>query len=245
MKLTDIKAVVFDVDGVLLDTNEIHKKLKNFFRKVFSIVGVPVGVNKDEASGNLRGKDIISVLKNAGWEDWKIEFYVKIWTWLELRHKPKVFKGVNQVIQSCKYQGKVIGLLTNRGMDAAVKPILQSGLDWRKFDFFVTYEAISKGSRVSKLPNHFFAEFSKPDHRAIDVANHIIERLPGYPASVLYIGDNLIDYYFARDNGFNFIGVLSGEIKNPDVWINAGVKNIIVDVAQLIPYLMENELEEC
>lgn len=230
-----IQAVIFDLDGVLIDTTrnfwKIHDILSAF---PFSLLFFGQPKNGWRSLSRSQGEN---VLKVEGWSVWRAELYFRIWYFLEGLYKPEIFYGAYRLIMGLKHRNKVIGILTNRTDGRRTKRIFAlKGLPWLDFNFIVSLKNKKSGffMRAEKiLPNQFYSLVSKPNPLMIKPVRFMLKNLPGYPASVLYVGDNLIDFYFARDNGFSFIGVLSGEIKNPEIWRQAGVTTVINSVNDL------------
>lgn len=172
-------------------------------------------------------------LQDAGLNRFQINLYFKLWNIIEFWQRPNIFQGTNELIDFLKTSGMVVGLLTNRSAYSANGAILRSGLDWQRLDFIAVNQYEKGFNPVNgrkKFFNQYFCDFAKPDPRAADSIRHLLEDLPSYPQSVLYIGDNLLDYDFSRDNNFNFAGVLSGDIADIEIWKKAGVENVIDNI---------------
>ena len=221
-------AVIFDLDGTLLDSRQAHSEARKLLAKFYSIFGF----NLDD--GHLPfSRDFLTWLQNAGLSQFQIDLYFRLWNLIEWWQRPQIFQRINDLINDLKQRDIVVGILTNRSAYSANNAILRSGLDWQKFNF-IAVSKYEKGSKVvnekKKFANQHFCDFSKPDPRAADSIRHFLKVLPGYPRSVLYIGDNLLDYYFAADNKFSFAGVLSGDTTDIEVWEKAGVENVIDNI---------------
>ena len=86
------------------------------------------------------------------------------------------------------------------------------------------------GINVTDLDGGFFNSdnlpFLKPDYRCFDFLSD--------KSSVVYIGDDLVDYTAARDAGIAFLGVTSG-LTSGEQFVNAGLNNpyIFGDVNQI------------
>lgn len=226
------RAVIFDGDGVIFDTREIHQKIRRLLNRLNFIFG-----SENEISP-LRGQEMRTALEKSGLNRFQFFLYIRIWRLAEFFYRPKLINGANELIAALKREGRVVGLLTNRGSRACRLAILRGGLDWRRLDFIVTCDPSLSPRAVRKLsrrafPNQYSGDFAKPDGRAVLPVRHLLRHLPGYPRSVYYVGDNLIDLNFARANGFRFIAVLSGNIQDPSVWLNAGADLIIGNITSL------------
>lgn len=225
------EAVIFDLDGVIIDNRKAHWKTRQLLSRIYSSFGF--NIPADPPPDN----DYLKMLTEAGLDTKQIRSYLQMWDEFDALVKPQIFPGANKLITCLKQSGKIIGILTNRHGASAKRSILQSGLQWDCLDFIACVAADKIGEAIpyEKLPNQYLSDFRKPDRRIANPIRRFLEALPEYPKSTLYIGDNNIDYKFAVNNAFSFVGVLSGDIKEIAAWETMGVEreNIIHNVVGL------------
>ena len=185
-----------------------------------------------------RGTEALKMLKEI-FDEKTILRYLELWDKKELEKGLKPVTDANKVFDFLKRRDVKTGILTNRfTRPGVINTFRASGVDFSKLDFFVTHDPNPTTTLVEKIHhNHFLNRHPKPDARAIAPALPILKNLPEFPKSVYYIGDNLIDLEFARANGFGFVGVLSGVIKDKNEWRAAGSDIIIKDISEIPKFL--------
>lgn len=230
------RCVIFDADGVILNSADLHRAMRQELAEVF-------GVRLEQL--DTKGGEALKLL-SAMFDERTIRRYVELWDKKELESDLKIIKGANEVFAFLKSRNAMVGILTNRlTRPAVLKVFKNSGIDFSKIDFFINHDPrplISKikfavGLLEKVHANHLLNKHPKPDPRAIAPALPMLKRLPDFPKSVYYVGDNAIDLEFANANGFSFIGVLSGGTRDENEWRAAGAKTILKDISEIPKFL--------
>ncbi len=215
---TAFKAVGFDLDGTFLKTHVDYAKLNDVDKAImekhgipFSLIGFdtqtkrpryPLG-NWLEANG--RGDEYPLINKEIDDACTEVE--------TEYVHEAQPFPGSEECIDIIRSKGLKVGILTRGSHEYALRALGNCGMADR-FDTIV-------GRDYSHYDN------AKPSPIAMrDFARELDVR----PEEILYLGDNLTDYYSARDAGATFVGVLSGSCTRED-WLREDPDMVIVQYA--------------
>lgn len=175
-----IKAIIFDLDGVLLDNTSIVVEV---FQEDAKRIGVRIPT-KEEITGpfGLPWMDIVEKLLG------KDEICKKIHreVWAEYENKMKLMPGTRKVLDALRQEKAIV---TSKPGDTAERQI-EDLLHY--FKFMVTEED---------------TEEHKPHPRPLLKA---CDQLNIKPDEAVYIGDAMKDFQMAKNAGTNFIGILSG-----------------------------------
>lgn len=215
---TVFKAVGFDLDGTFLKTHVDYAKLNDVDKVIMEKHGVPFSLigfdtqtkrpryplgNWLEANG--RGDEYPLINKEIDDACTEVE--------TEYVHEAQPFPGSEECIDIIRSKGLKVGILTRGSHEYALRALGNCGMADR-FDTIV-------GRDYSHYDN------AKPSPIAMrDFARELDVR----PEEILYLGDNLTDYYSARDAGATFVGVLSGSCTRED-WLREDPDMVIVQYA--------------
>lgn len=215
---TAFKAVGFDLDGTFLKTHVDYAKLNDVDKVIMEKHGVPFSLigfdtqtkrpryplgNWLEANG--RGDEYPLINKEIDDACTEVE--------TEYVHEAQPFPGSEECIDIIRSKGLKVGILTRGSHEYALRALGNCGMADR-FDTIV-------GRDYSHYDN------AKPSPIAMrDFARELDVR----PEEILYLGDNLTDYYSARDAGATFVGVLSGSCTRED-WLREDPDMVIVQYA--------------
>lgn len=215
---TVFKAVGFDLDGTFLRTHVDYAKLNDVDKVIMEKHGVPFSLigfdtqtkrpryplgNWLEANG--RGDEYPLINKEIDDACTEVE--------TEYVHEAQPFPGSEECIDIIRSKGLKVGILTRGSHEYALRALGNCGMADR-FDTIV-------GRDYSHYDN------AKPSPIAMrDFARELDVR----PEEILYLGDNLTDYYSARDAGATFVGVLSGSCTRED-WLREDPDMVIVQYA--------------
>jgi HAD superfamily hydrolase (TIGR01549 family) len=211
-----IKSIIFDLDGVILDSNQL---LIDLHKKVAKNLGLRIP--KDKEISSLWGRpweEVIDIL----WPNCDFEKFRQ--TFLEIMKNENIifpaFKSVPEVLKELNNRGTKFGIVTGAGKSYALSDLKKAGVNPGLFNFIITPE---------DTKNH------KPHAEPILQA---CNRLGVNPEDVIYVGDSLIDYESAKKARVNFIGVLSGA-SNEEEFRISGVKHVINSIEDLPKFLKD------
>jgi HAD superfamily hydrolase (TIGR01549 family) len=180
----DLRAILFDLDGTLLDSFQSHLEI---YRATLARFGVRLTAAE---------------FRRHYTPDWN-EFYRRVglgpehWDaasvhWLQeaAAHRPRLFPGVADTLRELRRRFR-LGLVTS-GSSSRIRGDLERGAIERHFEVIVTADDVRQ---------------PKPAPDGLRAALHAF----GLGADqALYVGDTEPDYEFARAAGVAFIGVASG-----------------------------------
>jgi HAD superfamily hydrolase (TIGR01509 family) len=208
------KAAIFDLDGTLVDSNELHVKA---WRDVFLRYGKDVDPDSLRAQMGKGGDQLMPVFWSPAelarfgeqMQALRVELFMR--NYLPLC---QAFPGVRGLLERVKRAGLRVALATS-----AKQPELQHHL-----------ELLGVGDLVDATTSADDAERSKPQP---DILQAALAKLPGVAAAdALLIGDSPFDAQAAGRAGMGCIGVLSGGFTEREL-VQAGAIAVYEDVADL------------
>jgi HAD superfamily hydrolase (TIGR01509 family) len=217
------QAAIFDIDGTLVDSNELHVRA---WREVFRRYGKDVDPDALRAQMGKGGDQLMPVfwpkaeLARFGEEMQALRVRLFMEKYLPL---VKPFPGVRQLFERVKRDGLRIALASS-----AKRPELEHHI-----------ELLGVGDLVDARTSADDAEHSKPRP---DILQAALERLPGIAASeAMLIGDSPYDAQAAARAGMRCIGVLTGGFPER-VLLQGGAMTVFKDVADLVRRYDESPL---
>lgn len=182
-----IKAVIFDVDGTLTDTEKVTiDALKMTMKDLY---------NKEYSYDELRfafshtGKD---ALRHLGVEDVDGTFEVWSKNIISLYHNVSLYPGIKEVLEELKDRDKKLGIVTSRyEFEVKIDNVLKAILHY--FDVVVPNR---DGLRPKPHPDQLVLAMKE-----LGVASE----------EAFYVGDSLFDYQCARNCNVTFILANWGE----------------------------------
>ena len=213
------KAVIFDLDGTLLDTLQDIADSANFALSCFGypqhdvsafryFVGDGVEMLATRSlPENARDKKTIEKLT-----DCINEAYSKRWA-----NKTRPFPGITELLNTLTARGIALAVLTNKRQEFAEATVLKLLPDWH-------FEVII-GARPS-LPK-------KPNPEA---ALLLAGQMKLAPADFLYLGDSGVDMKTAVAAGMYPVGALWG-FRTADELMDGGAKALVKTPADVLPLL--------
>ena len=132
---------------------------------------------------------------------------------MEFIDEAKPFPGSLECIPILKSKGLKVGLLTRGSVEYGTRALTMMGVI-DDFDAVVGRDSIDY-------------DLAKPSPQAMF---EFARRLGVKPSEILYLGDNLTDYYSARDAGTPYIGVLSGSMSK-ERWLKENPEMVTLQYA--------------
>ncbi len=180
----NITTVLFDLDGTLIDTNELiistylHTLEKYFPSKYQREDVLPfLGPTLHDVFGNMNPDQIEEMVTD--YRAYNIANHDEL---------VKEFVGVSETVQTLKELGYKLGIVTTKRLDVTMKGLRLMKLD-RFFEVIVAYDHVKK---------------VKPDPEPIFLA---LEQLASTPAEAIMVGDNFHDILAGKNAGTKTAGV--------------------------------------
>ncbi len=219
-----IKAVVFDLDGTLVNFNLDYKSLRAEARDFLIRQGVPASVlSINESIFTMLKKTEIFMKNNCKTEKNLKEAYKGIWDLtekyeLEAAKTTNLVPGAAEVLKTLKEKDFKIGLCTVSSKKTA-------GYIVKKFKIEYFFDAITPRDQVKHV---------KPDTEHLEAT---LKALEVNPKEALMVGDSSIDMECARKLNTIAVGVPTG-VSKPQELIDAGAHYLITAITDL-PTLIE------
>lgn len=193
-----IRAVGFDMDGTFLKTHVDYEKLEFADRRVLESHNIPFDEVYPKPDWKRKRRNIVQWLESHGRSD---EFPVinreidAAFTEVELEyvHEARPFPGSLECLRELTARGYRVGLLTRGSIEYADRALAHAGATGL-FDVVMGRDSIAYDD-------------AKPSPVAM---REFAKRLGVEPGELLYVGDNITDWFSARDAGSPFAGVLTG-----------------------------------
>lgn len=221
-----LRAVLFDMDGTLLDTAPDFIAIVHAMRSERGLAALPDKQIRDVVSGGAKAM----VLNAFGVNEQSAEFETLRLEFLEryldnCAVHTRLFDGMQTLLEDIERAKLTWGVATNKPLRFAEPIIQRLGLADR--------------CKVLLCPDH--VSRSKPDPEMILLA---CEQLQLPPAAVLYVGDDLRDIEAGRAAGTRTAAVRYGYIHpddNPDHW----GADVVVDHPLELRDVLERALSSC
>ena len=211
-----LRALLFDVDGTLVDTNETHVAawLAAFaafdYRVGHDRVAAEIGKGGDLLVGDVLGPDVERRHGDALREAHRKGYHGRI-----EREGVTLLPGVDAVLDAVRARGLRIGIATSSSREDLA--LLERHLG-RSF-----------ASMVDKVATGDDAAVSKPAPHVVEAA---CAKLGEDPLACALVGDSIHDAGAARAAGVAFFGVTTGFASDED-FLAAGARFIARDLQQL------------
>jgi pyrophosphatase PpaX len=215
--MTDCKAILFDLDGTLIDTTELILYCFNHSWKTIcgqthspegfiATMGVPLKEAMHRLLGATEGMQLeqIGELRTAGF----VESLVREYRSCNAANHDRLahaFPGMELVVDKLRNRGYAVGVVTSKGREFAQRGLRLCGL-WEFVDAFVSMDDTSR---------------HKPHPEPLLLA---LERLQIGPQNAVYVGDSRHDMQAGWAAGMRTVDALWGpvprcelELENPDV----------------------------
>jgi HAD superfamily hydrolase (TIGR01509 family) len=208
-----VKAVLFDVDGTLVDTTYLHAVSwwEAFAQaghevpmaKIHRAIGMDSGLLLDELLPADRDTDADSALSSAQGALYSVY-------WSRLRPLP----GAADLLRACHEHG--------------LRVVLASSADPGELD--VLQAALGAGDAVDEATSAGDVEQSKPAPDLVQVA---LDKAGLTAAEAIFVGDAVWDVQACQRAGVACVGVLSGGISQAEL-LEAGAVRVYRDTAEIL-----------
>lgn len=213
---TEIKAILFDLDGTIMDTNELI--IQSFLYALNGIVphdfnrehiipsmGLPLSMQMQQFSGREQVEDLVSAYREVN---------------LRLHDEyVQAFPHVKEVLARLHEAGIKIGIVTTKIRLTTERGLRYVGLyDYVEPGAIVTIEDVTR---------------PKPDPEPVQLALQAIGTEPG---ETLMVGDSVVDIQSAEAAGVVSVGV-AWSLKGEQVLKESGARHIIQDMRDLYAFV--------
>ncbi|HEY9016033.1 MAG TPA: HAD family hydrolase [Gemmatimonadales bacterium] len=212
-----LRALIFDVDGTLIDTNPAHVEAwcRAFRRFGFDVTPddiVPeIGKGGDKLVPSLLGEKVENEYGEDLRKAQKEEFLA-----IARQQKFRLFPGAVEIFAALKQRGIRTALATSSDEKHLEATCASAGFDFRRLSDVV----------VTKEPS----EESKP---APDLLLAALERLSLPASQCAMVGDTIYDGQACQAAGVVFLGVLTGPATEAEL-LEVGARGVWRDVGQLL-----------
>lgn len=221
-----LRAVLFDMDGTLLDTAPDFIAICQAMLAERGLPAVPDKLIRDEVSGGAKAMVAATFAMSPdaeGFEALRLEFLERYQR--DCAVHSKLFDGMAELLADIEKANLIWGVVTNKPVRFAQPIMDQLGLSQR--------------SALLICPDHVTR--SKPDPEPLTLACKMLDL---DPASVLFVGDDLRDIESGRDAGTKTAAVRYGYIHpndNPDHW----GADVVVDHPLELRKVLDSALCSC
>lgn len=189
-----LKALIFDMDGTLVDTNAAHAQA---WQDAFRACGYEVPLDQLNAQIGKGGDTFVpAILGDEGEQkngEALREGHTKNFIAILNAGPTRVFDGAHELIEHARQSGLKVALATSSKQEELQAIERSSGVIWSEL-----FDLVTTGSE---------AERSKP---APDLVTITIEKLGFTPRNCALVGDTIYDAQSATSAGAIAIGVQSG-----------------------------------
>lgn len=221
-----LRAVLFDMDGTLLDTAPDFIAIAQAMLADRNLPAVPDKLIRDEVSGGARAMVAATFAmppEDPQFEALRLEFLERYQR--DCAVHSKLFDGMDELLTDIEKAGLIWGVVTNKPVRFA-QPIMER-------------LGLAERSALLICPDH--VTHSKPHPEPMILACRMLDL---DPASVLFVGDDLRDIESGRDAGTKTAAVRYGYIHpddNPDHW----GADVVVDHPMELRKVLDNALCSC
>ncbi|MGO4534779.1 HAD family hydrolase [Leifsonia sp. 2MCAF36] len=207
-----ISAVLFDVDGTLVDSNFLHV---DAWSRSFAELGSPVDSWRIHRSIGQDSARLLEELVGDREEDWiqrakdlHSQYY------REQSHRLRAFDQAADLLRELSSRGIRVVLATSAPED----------------ELKLLMETLDAGDAIHATTNADDVETAKPEPGLIEVA---LERAGADPSDALFVGDSVWDMMAAARAHVRAAAVLSGGV-GPSELLEAGAVSVFDDPADLL-----------
>lgn len=211
-----LQALLFDLDGTLIDTNLIHANAfaqafeENGYKVAVDRIAIEIGKGGDLLVGAILGASANEKDGDTIRENWEKHYLAAV------KSGPiKVFEGAVEIIEKAKARGLQVALATSGESSVMDAVEASSGVKWR--ELFATV-ATSEDAQTSKP--------------APDVVSAATQKLGVPPLACAFVGDTIYDARACREAGVACLCVGDGQHEAADLR-EAGARAVYPTLAEM------------
>lgn len=227
-KKNKIKAIIFDFDGVILDSTKIGMKRHIEAAKELNIKEPSIKLQKEHWGGVWKTGFLNAIASVLGWTNQEKAEFKKLNIKKAIATKYKPIPELNNTLNELHKKGIILTIVSSRNFESMRDRLKEIKIAIKIFDFIQTRDRY---------------EVTKPDPRVFNPALDELKKRGIIPNQIVSVGDTInYDCKSAKDHvpKIQFIGITSGAATKQE-FIDAGVnsKLIIESVAEL-PKALKN-----
>ncbi len=224
-----VRAVIFDIDGTLIDTNEAHI---DAWREAFAAHGYSVTAERIKPETGKGGDQLVPAILGDDGEkrdgDAIRQEHADAFLHIAKRRHFRVFPGVQELLDAVRRRGLKTALATS-----SKKKFVEATEKSAHFDL---------ESLVDRLVTADDIEQSKP---APDLVLATLHKLDLPAAACLFVGDTAYDAEAARKAGVASVGLLCGGCSSDEALRAGGACCVWRDPADLLHHLDQVLADSC
>lgn len=213
------RAFIFDVDGTLVDTNDLHARA---WQLVFGRHGVDVDYAHIRESIGMGGDRVVPRLAGENLEERRGDELRKqqgeVFQRLLAEAPKRVFPGVRELLAELERRGIATAIATSAEKETF------SNIE-RSFEL-----------ELSRLVGQVVTASGIESKPAPDIIEKVLEQLQLRPEQCLMVGDTPYDALASTRAGVACIGVSSGGWERGPL-LEAGARSVYADTAELLAHL--------
>jgi len=215
-----LSAIIFDVDGTLIDSNDAHVRAwdealkKHHYKVSRDRIEVEIGKGGDKLVPSILGEQI--ELEHG---DSLREAHTAAYTEIAESTRLRVFPGVNTLLGAIRKKGLKLAVATSSKKGELETTERSAGID-----LATHFDVIATGDD---------SEESKPHPGILQAA---IRKLKLSPAECAMVGDTPYDADTARDAGAICLGVTCGGMNDEMTLRSSGMRSVYADSADLMAH---------
>ncbi|MGB8503181.1 HAD family hydrolase [Mycobacterium sp.] len=215
-------AVLFDIDGTLVDSNYLHV---HAWARAFHDVGIAAEVWRIHRSIGMDGSALVKTLSGDADDEVKEQLkdlhsrYYK-----ELAPMLKVLPGGREILEQVASMGLQVVLATSAPDD----------------ELSILRDVLDRDNLVSEMTSSADVDTAKPQPDIIEVA---LKRAGVTANRAVFIGDSVWDAEACRRAGVPSIGVLSGGVSRDELTAG-GAQVVFEDARELVEHVDDTPIAE-
>ncbi|MBB3038774.1 HAD family hydrolase [Hoyosella altamirensis] len=215
-------AVLFDIDGTLVDSNYLHV---HAWQRAFLEAGIPVDSWRIHRSIGMDGSTLVTSLSDGASDDVAStvkDLHARFYR--ELTPQLRAFDGARQILEKVESVGMQTVLATSAPEDELAQ--LRSVLNRED-----VISAVTSSEDVST---------AKPEPHIVQIA---LERAGVSPKRAVFVGDTVWDVEACNRAGVNCVGVLTGGVSRAELE-DAGAIAVYTSVSELCAHFSSSPLAQ-
>ncbi|WP_210506192.1 HAD family hydrolase [Naasia sp. SYSU D00057] len=220
--MTRLRAVLFDIDGTLVDSNYLHV---DAWDRGFTEAGIPVPFWRIHRSIGMDSEKLLDSLAGGAGDDavskakeLHSDYYV------QSADRLRPFDGARDLLRA-------VAALDVQAVLATSAP---------ENELEILRKVLDVDDAVSEATSAGDVETAKPEP---DVVNVALQKAGVDAGDAVFVGDTVWDAEASRRAGVDMIGVLSGGVSEREL-LDAGVIAVFEDVADLLAHLDDSPIGE-